>query len=119
MKRVISTNVSVQSKAECLKNAGITDVIRYYSRPGSAKAVRPGEANALTAAGIRLAVVYQENARSVSEFTMAKAAAHAKNAFDSAQSIGQPPGSGIYFAVDYDATAGHLNGAILSYFNEV
>ena len=119
MKRVISTNVSVQDKADCLRQAGITEVVRYYSKPGSSKAVRPSEANALTAAGIRLAVVYQENARSIGEFTIQKARAHARNAFNSAQAIGQPPGSAIYFAVDYDATTSDLQGAILSYFDEV
>ncbi len=119
MKRVISTNVSLQSKAECLRSAGITHAVRYYSKPGSDKAIKPAEANALAAAGIGLAVVYQERARSIGDFTRANAISHAKNALKSAAAIGQPAGSAIYFAVDYDATPGDLQGAILSYFNQI
>ena len=69
----ISTNVSLAGKAACLAEAGIKFVIRYYSKPGSHKAITRAEADELAAAGIRLGVVYQENARKISDFTIDKA----------------------------------------------
>jgi hypothetical protein len=119
MSRGISTNISLQGKAACLATAGIKYALRYYSKPGSSKAIKPAEADALAAVGIVLGVVYQETARSIGEFTRAKAQSHATNAWNSAQAIKQPEGSAIYFAVDYDASVSDLQGVILSYFNEV
>lgn len=115
----ISTNASLKGKAACLAEAGIEFAIRYYSKPGSHKAITREEADELAAAGIRLAVVYQENARRISDFTIAKAQTHAANAWASAQAMDQPTGSTIYFAVDFDASQSDLNGVILDYFNEL
>ena len=119
MSRGISTNVSLQTKADCLAAAGIAYALRYYSKPGSSKAMKPAEAVALAEAGIKIGVVYQENARSLGEFSEAKARAHATNAWNSAQAVNQPAGSAIYFAVDYDAELSDVRGDILNYFNEV
>lgn len=119
MSKGVSTNVSLKTKAACLAGAGIKYALRYYSKPGSAKAMKPDEADALAAAGIQIGVVYQEMARSIGEFTKVKAKSHATNAWNAAQAVKQPAGSAIYFAVDYDAEVGDLRGAILSYFNEV
>jgi hypothetical protein len=115
----ISTNVSLADKAPCLAKAGIQFAIRYYSKPGSVKAMGRDEALALSKAKIGLGVVYQERARSPEEFTMAKARAHATNAWKSAKQIGQPAGTAIYFAVDYDASVLELRRIILKYFNEL
>ena len=119
MSKGISTNVSLQSQAACLAEAGIKFALRYYSKPNSTKAITPAEADALAEAGIQLGVVYQERGRSVGDFTLTKARTHATNAWNSAQAIRQPAGSAVYFAVDYDATMSDLQSTILSYFNEV
>ncbi len=118
MRDGISTNVSVLGKAQCLAGKGVGFVVRYYSKPGSSKAVKRAEADELAAEGILLGVVYQENGRSVGKFTLEHARDHAANAWKSAQEMGQPKGSAIYFAVDYDAPVSDL-GVILNYFNEV
>lgn len=119
MSKGISTNISLRTKATCLAAEGIKYALRYYSRPGSSKAITRAEADALAAEGITIGVVYQEVARRIGDFTIEKARSHATNAWNSAQALDQPSGSAIYFAVDYDATVDDLRGDILDYFNEV
>lgn len=106
--------------AACLASNGITFVFRYYSATTThpAKRLTLAEAQALVTAGIQIGVVYEDGPTSVSYFTNGRGTQDGGRAWQYAQQIGQPVGSAIYFAVDYDAKPADL-AAIASYFQGV
>jgi hypothetical protein len=82
--------------------AGYGFAARYLVPQGYFKRITKAEAEAITAAGMQIVSVF--------ETTAARPAGGAKNgyvdgvaAYGEALAIGQPKGSAIYFAVDYDA----------------
>ena len=102
----------------CIATASMKFVVRYYSASLKKRMARP-EAVALTSAGLELAVVYQDSNNDLKVFSEQTGRKHATTALQQALEIGQPAGSAIYFAVDFDASAEDLRGAILDYFREV
>src|SRR3954462_15383406 len=114
MKRGISYSRNLVPFLTCLANSGINFAFRYYSR-SSWKRLTLAEARALTSAGIEIGVVYEDGPTAVTYFTAARGQADAQRAIAFAQDMGQPPGTAIYFAVDYDAAPSHLS-AISAYF---
>ena len=101
----LSTNRRCITSAPCLHGQGIEFVIRYYSETTRQpeKAVTPAEAAALHAAGLRLAAVYQDRAREPVDFSRDSGQRDGEFAHAYARAIGQPAGTTIFFAVDYDA----------------
>lgn len=110
-----------KSLIDCMKRNGIAAVGRYYTRPRTAaKILTAPEAAALSAAGIDIWAVYQIYQNEASYFSRAKGQAAGKDALDYAQNvIGQPKGSGIYFAVDFDASQAEFELAVKPYFQAV
>ena len=88
---------------------------RYY-RPGSTGALTAAEAAALIGTGLAIVPVFEGAGNRVGWFNAQQGASDALAALGHAASIGQPPGSAIYFAVDFDASAGEVGSAITSYF---
>jgi hypothetical protein len=117
----ISSNRYCTSDAACLRQAGYDFVIRYYSRTTHQpeKVILIDEAKALSAAGLQLAVVYEDNADHAGYFNGAEGKKDGYYAYYYAQKLHQPGGSAIYFAVDYDADAGEISGRIQDYFQGV
>ena len=108
--------------AACLRQAGVATVVRYYAEftqiPGK-RLTRP-EAAALGAAGLRLGAVYQDAQNASHHFSLSRGLARGRYAYRYAQeTIAQPPGSAIYFAVDFDASAAEVDGAVLPFFHGV
>ena len=104
---VMDTPWSCASKARELKAAGVDAIIRYYNHRNSRqlpeKRLSRSEAEAIAAAGIRLAVVFQQRQNKLRDFTFDKGRAAGKRAFElAAGDILQPFGSAIYFGVDWD-----------------
>jgi len=66
-----------------------------------------------------IGVIYEDLPNVVSYFTNARGIQDATNAFNTAVAMGQPTGSAIYFAVDYNAPTADISGPILDYFNGV
>jgi len=120
MKNGISTSMQTGADALCLASSGINFVFRYYSATTTiaTKRLTVSEAQALTAAGIEIGAVYEDGPTSANYFTNGRGVRDGERAFQYAQQIGQPAGSAIYFAVDYDAPASDLS-AIISYFQGV
>lgn len=115
----ISTYRNCAGAAECIKEAGYDFVIRYYSRLTRMpeKRMRQDEAQAISNVGLQLAVVYQDSANAPDYFTLVRGARDGQYAYNYAiQEIGQPAGSTIYFAVDYDATQQQIQNAVSNYF---
>jgi len=119
--RGVSTNHNVGSQATCLKQAGVDFVFRYYSLTTHQpeKRLTKPEADALSAAGLQLGVVYEDGPTDPSYFSNSRGQQDGANAYQYASLLQQATGSAVYFAVDYDASAEDVQGVITDYFNGV
>ncbi len=121
---IIDTPFNTKSSLTCLRSKGVRTVIRYYNFSNSGvfpnKRLELPEAEALTANGMQIAVVFQQRQDRVADFSRAKGFAAGRTAFRHAQhSIGQPAGSGIYFSVDFDASNNEITNNVIPYFEGV
>ncbi|MGZ3181476.1 MAG: DUF1906 domain-containing protein [Telluria sp.] len=117
--RGLDTTIELTRHAVALKDQGVDFVLRYYSNNAS-KNLSLGEARALSAAGLMIGVVWETAGTHAGFFSRAQGLADGAQAFRMAkEAIGQPFGSAIYFAVDYDPAQADLDGAISNYFTGV
>jgi LysM repeat protein len=115
--------VNLTTQATCLKTHGFDFAIRYYNIKNSKnlpeKRLTLREAQALVRAGLQIGAVFEEGI-SHNSFNHATGVAHAGVAHDLATNkIGQPAGSAIYFAVDFDATPAEVATKIKPYFEGI
>lgn len=100
-----------------LKNSGFEYAIRYL--PTTAwKGLTKEEVKAIQDAGLKLVSIFQRSANFAGYFTIAQGRADGVQAKKLAESLGQPKGTAIYFAVDYDAQPKNIGG-VLAYFKGV
>src|SRR5260221_6865427 len=104
--------------ASCIAATGMKFVVRYYST-SVRKTMTLAEAVALSEAGLQVAAVYEDSSNASQFFSAELGKEHAARALLLAAGIGQPAGSAIYFAVDFDATAAEVRRPITDYFQEV
>lgn len=118
MARGISTNRNIGGMAGCLHDAQIAFACRYYSFTTSQtqKRLTRAEAQKLIAAHLPIVAVYEDGPTELAYFSHARGETDAKHAVASAKAVGQPVGSAIYFAVDYDARPSDVDGGITQYF---
>ncbi|ADZ90961.1 Domain of unknown function DUF1906 [Marinomonas mediterranea MMB-1] len=121
---IIDTPWNTSDKLAKLSSLGITTIIRYYnfsnSRTLPEKRLELAEAQHICANGMKLAVVFQQLQNKVSCFSFQKGVAAGKRAFSYARDdIGQPEGSAIYFAVDFDASHEEIEANIIPYFKGI
>lgn len=114
----IDTNADCTAFAQGIVDDGASFVCRYY-RPGQSAALTRSEAQALVNAGLSIVPVFEGGGNSVNWFTAQQGAADALHALGHAAAVGQPAGSAIYFAVDFDASPGQVGSAISTYFQAV
>ena len=100
-----------------LKLGNVKFVIRYYSQY-SWRVLTNAEAANLHNRGIQIISIFQDSGTNVGEFTEDKANDNAAKALELAESLNQPTGTAIYFAVDYDASDGDL-AQLENYFSQV
>jgi hypothetical protein len=98
--------------------AKVDFVVRYYSH-SSSKNLSFSEAKILSTAGVNIVTVWESAGDHAGFFTRAQGVDDATSAHSMAIAIGQPAGTPIYFAVDFDATQGELNAGIIPYFQGV
>lgn len=110
--------ISSQSMAYAIRDAGYSFVGRYY-RPDVNNGLSQTELNYLHNAGLSVFPYYQYKNNSAEFFTYAEGVSAANSAYAKALSLGQPSGTNIYFAVDFDATPSQVSGCVTSYFNGV
>jgi len=115
----MDASVNCTDFANCIVAAGMQFVARYYSRIGPSKILTPVEASALSAAGLKLVVVYQDRQNDAKFFSGALGTSSAQKALELAAQAGQPEGSAIYFAVDFDPDSATVQGPIAEYFYAV
>ncbi|MEO7494088.1 MAG: DUF1906 domain-containing protein [Massilia sp.] len=115
----LDTTVELTRYAKTLREThGFDFAVRYYSH-SAWKNLSLGEARALSAAGLQIGVVWETAGIKASFFNRAQGLADASAALLMASQMGQPAGSAIYFAVDYNATQADLDGPISNYFTGV
>jgi hypothetical protein len=114
MTAVIDTDCDVTDELPALRAAGVTTIGRYLDRlgPDEEKVVKPAEARAIAAAGLRLFLVFEIGGR-----PSGGAQGHLDGRWSARYmpTIGAPAGAAVYYAVDYDAQADDMPG-ILSAF---
>jgi peptidoglycan hydrolase-like protein with peptidoglycan-binding domain len=112
----MDASVDCSRFADRLAGAGMKFVARYYSNT-AAKTLTPAEARKLSGAGLQLMVVFQDANNRVGVFTGARGINAATKALALAADIGQPAGSAIYFAVDFDPSPTEVRGPVSDYFH--
>lgn len=87
-----------------LQGSGLAFVARYYRDPESSwPALSPSEARRLSALGLKIVAVWEPHVPRPAHFSYSSGYTDAVAAYDQARAVGQPAGSAIYFAVDFDA----------------
>jgi len=103
-----------------LKDSKLDFVARYYRDPTSRwPTLSADEARMLSATGLRVVAVWEFHSHKADYFSYATGYSDGVSAYRQARTVGQPPGSGIYFAVDYNAYQPDLVGPIDQYFRGV
>lgn len=90
---------------KCLKKSGFTFVGRYYSK-SDWKNLTLTEAKLISSAGLWVVTVYQDANNAADYFTYDRGVDDCGTAIDRAAAVGQPFGTPIYFAVDFEVYAG-------------
>lgn len=103
-------------KAKELCADGYNFAIRYYSHNPEKNLTR-AEAQGISDAGMPLIVVWEAQGNLYSSFGRVQGAADAAAAMQQARACGQPTGTTIFFAVDFDATQAQIDAGITDYFD--
>ena len=102
-----------------LKDGRIAFVARYYRDPMSRwPALSASEAQRLSSLGLRIVAVWEPYRPDPVYFSYATGYNDALRAHRQAKAVGQPAGSAIYFAIDFDAR-GQALSAVDQYFRGV
>src|SRR5258708_32662570 len=118
MAKGFDTTANCAGVAAQLKAAGYDFVGRYYAHTGS-KRLSAAEAKAGSGAGLQLVTVWEAAPTTTRYFSRARGIDEGTSAYHAALLGGQPAGSAIYFAVDYDAPQAAIAGAIADYFRGI
>ncbi|HYM62385.1 MAG TPA: DUF1906 domain-containing protein [Thermoanaerobaculia bacterium] len=115
------TNQNCSQQIACISQGGYQFVGRYYNVNNPSKNLTHAEAHLLSAGGIALVAVWENGyPTKASYFTFQAGVNDSTSAYNYGSAvIGQPAGSAIYFAVDYDASAADIAGPIADYFRGV
>jgi hypothetical protein len=118
--RGIDMALDSRDVAQELKSSGLHFVARYYRSPLSRwPTLSADEARSVSANGMKLVAVWEYLSNKPEHFTYERGFSDALTAYQQARTIGQPSGSAIYFAVDFNAQEPYISGAIQQYFRGV
>jgi hypothetical protein len=121
MIKIIDTSNETTSRLGELRNQGVECIIRYISTNTSdSKVVKPAEARAIAAAGLKLALVFEVwggvNNFAHDDIDGASGTSHGNFARDWAANVGAPDNTIIWFAIDTDCTTGQYAQRVRPYF---
>jgi hypothetical protein len=121
MIKIIDTNNETTSRLDELRDQGVECVIRYISTNTSgSKVVKPAEARAIAAVGLKLALVFEVwggvNNFAHDDIDGDSGASHGNFARQWAGNVGAPDNTIIWFAIDTDCTAGQYAQRVKPYF---
>jgi hypothetical protein len=118
MPKGFDTTENCGPQVQTIKNNGYDFVARYLGQ-SSHKRITSAEALQLKGVGLAIVLVYEDTPTGADYFSSGRGQVDATRAAQQAQAINAPPGTTIYFAVDYDASADDLSDAIIPYFQGV
>jgi hypothetical protein len=102
--RGIDIPTDARDVSQELKGSGLHFVARYYRDPASRwPTLSAEEARSVAGSGMKLVTVWESHSHKPEYFSYASGYADGIAAHRQAKGIGQPAGSAIYFAVDYNA----------------
>jgi len=100
----IDLAMDTSNLGEELRSSRIDFVARYYREPTSSlPPLSSQEARKLDSLGLKIVAVWEQNSPDPENMSYSSGYDHAVSAYKQAKAIGQPAGSAIYFAVDYNA----------------
>src|SRR5205823_7025807 len=103
-----------------IRDSKLDFVARYYRSPASRwPTLAPAEAQRLSMLGVNIVTVWEWHSHDPAYFSYASGYSDAISAYSQAKAVGQPAGSAIYFAVDYNAPSSDISGSIERYFRGV
>jgi hypothetical protein len=106
--------------ATAINQAGLQFIARYYRNPTSHwPSLSASEARLISSLGLNIVVVWEGASNKASYFSHLAGVNDSTSAYHQAHTIGQPVGSAIYFAVDYDASGPDIVGPVGAYFRGV
>jgi Rv2525c-like, glycoside hydrolase-like domain len=122
MTAIIDTNHDVMPHLAGLKAAGVRTVIRYLNpiNPRGEKCVKPTEARAIAASGLRLALVC-EGWGDFAHGAISAGAGERDGEWCAAyaSTLGAPDGTAIFYAIDVDADDEQIKTLVLPYFEAI
>lgn len=102
-----------------LQQSPVEFVARYYREPESRwPPLSASEAQRLSSLGLKIVAVWESHSRDPAHFSYSTGYYDAVTAYQQARAIGQPAGSAIYFAVDFNARGQSLE-AVDEYFRGI
>lgn len=118
--KIIDTNDETTRVLPALKADGIDTIIRYLSTNLSgSKAVKPPEARAIAAAGMKLGLVFEiwggANNFEHGDINAATGNRHGEFARNYAPTVGAPDGTIIWFAIDTDVSGNQFERIVKPY----
>ena len=100
----IDLAMDTSNVAEEIRRNRIDFVARYYrDSTSSLPALSVQEARKLASLGLKIVAVWEQNSPDPENLTYSSGYSDAISAYGQAKTIGQPAGSAIYFAVDFNA----------------
>jgi hypothetical protein len=103
-----------------IRAANLDFVARYYRSPTSHfPTLSASEARLLSSSGLSIVAVWKSASNHPAYFSRLAGVDDFTSAYHQAHTIGQPAGSCIYFAVDYDASGQDIVGPIDEYFRGI
>jgi hypothetical protein len=100
----IDLAMDTSNVVEELRSSRIDFVARYYRNPTSSlPALSPQEARKLASLGLKIVAVWEQNSPDPENLSHSSGYSDAFSAYKQAKAVGQPAGSAIYFAIDFNA----------------
>jgi hypothetical protein len=100
----IDLAMDTSNVVEELRGGRIDFVARYYRNPTSSlPALSPQEARRLASLGLKIVAVWEQNSPDPENLSHSSGYSDALSAYRQAKAVGQPAGSAIYFAIDFNA----------------
>jgi hypothetical protein len=100
----IDSAMDTSDVVEELRGSRIDFVARYYRDPTSSlPALSSQEARKLASLGLKIVAVWEQNSPDPENLPYSSGYSDAFSAYSQAKAIGQPAGSAIYFAIDFNA----------------
>jgi len=111
--RGIDCDTDTTAEVGCIKAAGYSFICRYINR------VAKAEIDHIRSQGVYVVSVFEQGANHYGYFSAAQGKMDGIHALGNAQGLGQPLGTPIYFAVDFNASLAEINGEITAYFDAI